>query len=97
MNVDIENTITEIQLEIIKTVERHNRYLGWLAQSILANEINDLVDLGKERLRIASESEISCYKTFSKYLWKRNLDSLPKTYDLNVGMIIQYWANTWII
>lgn len=90
-------TITQIQIEIVRAVERHNSYTGWLAQSILASEINELVELGRERLKVAEPWEIECYKTFSQYLWKRDLNSLPKSFDLRKGQILQYWANTWII
>ena len=64
LDVDLKCTLTQIQLELFKRYELYNEMGGQLYKDILADEINEIMQIGQDRLLIAPKAEIDAYKTF---------------------------------
>ena len=66
LDVDIKCTLTQIQTELFKRYELYNEMGGQLYKNILASEINEIMQIGQDRLLIAQDWEIEAYKEFRK-------------------------------
>ena len=55
-------------MQIASAVELYHRMVGTLYKDILYDEINRAFDILERRLEVAPEWELSCYKTFKKYM-----------------------------
>lgn len=65
---DKDFTATQIHMQIASAVRLYHRMVGTLYKNILCDEINRAFDILERRLEVATEWELSCYKTFKKYM-----------------------------